>query len=518
MSSNKLATEKHSSFVCEIPLKDTPAIERHLLVRLDCARMVYNACLGESLKRLNILRESEQYREALNMPKAASGTKTAKDRTAAFREANKEVGFSEYDLHAYAKQFGHSWLGQHLDSLTIQKIASRAFNAVQQYSFGKKGKPRFKGKGSFDSVEGKTNTSGIVWRKDRVAWSGLVIPAMIDSKDEVIKHGLSCRVKYVRIVRRKISAKNRFYVQLICEGVPYRKPKNTTGDGRVGLDLGPSNSAISADTDNHMKLEKFCEPLDGRQKEIRRLQRKMDRSRRANNPDNYNTDKTIKKGINLEWENSKIYQKTRSSLAEVRRAQAEHRKSLHGNMVNRIIRLGDVIKLEKLSYRSFQKNYGKSVSFRGPGTFVSILRRKAVNAGAEVIEFSTYHTRLSQTCPACGAIQKKTLSERWHVCECGFGPIQRDILSAWLAKYVENNRLDVRQAQVDLPGVELLLRAVSSEIQPAMGQGQPKPNLAMGQSRSQRIEGMIGSEAYCGATHGCDKRAANLTFSKNPRL
>ena len=265
-----------------------------------------------------------------------------------------------------------------------------------------------------------------------------------------------------------------------------------------------------------MKLEKFCAPLDGKQKEIRRLSRKMDRSRRASNPDNYNDNKTIKQGVKLEWDNSKIYQQSRERLAEVRRQQAEHRKSLHGNMVNRIIRMGDCVKLEKLSYRSFQKNYGKSVSFRGPGTFVSILRRKAVNAGAEVIEFSTYHTRLSQTCPPCGAIKKKSLSERWHVCECGFGPIQRDILSAWLAKYVENNRLDVRQVQLDLPGVELLLRAVSSEIQPAMGQGQPKPNLAMGQSRSQRIEGMVGSEDYCGATHGCDKRAANLTFSKNP--
>ena len=174
-----MKSSNNTSFVCEIPLKDTPVIERHLLVRLDCARMVYNACLGESFKRLNVLRESKKCREALKMPKAASGTKTAKDRTAAFREANKEVGFGEYDLHAYAKRFGHSWLGKHLDSLTVQKIATRAFNAVQQYSFGKKGKPRFKGKGSFDSVEGKTNTSGIMWRGDRAVWMRVFINPQI---------------------------------------------------------------------------------------------------------------------------------------------------------------------------------------------------------------------------------------------------------------------------------------------------------------------------------------------------
>jgi ssDNA-binding Zn-finger/Zn-ribbon topoisomerase 1 len=47
-----------------------------------------------------------------------------------------------------------------------------------------------------------------------------------------------------------------------------------------------------------------------------------------------------------------------------------------------------------------------------------------VNAGVEVIKFSTHATRLSQTCPNCGAIQKKALSKHWHVCQCGFGPIQ----------------------------------------------------------------------------------------------
>jgi putative transposase len=177
---------------------------------------------------------------------------------------------------------------------------------------------------------------------------------------------------------------------------------------------------------------------------------------------------------------------------------------------------GDCVKLEKLSYRSFQKNYGKSVSFRGPGTFVSILRRKAVNAGVEVIEFSTHATRLSQTCPNCGAIHKKALSNRWHVCECGFGPIQRDILSAWLAKYVENDRLDVRRVRIDLPGADAFLTAASSEIEPAMGQGQPKPNLSMGQSWSPQNDGMVGGKACRGAVSGCGMRAANLTGT--PRL
>src|SRR5262245_47049460 len=114
------------SFVCEIPLIVSPADEQVLLMRLDCARMVYNACLGESLKRLAIRRASEAYQQACRTPQGNA-------RSAAFRQANERAGFREYDLHAYAKRFGHAWLGEHLDSLTIQKLATRAFQAVQQY-------------------------------------------------------------------------------------------------------------------------------------------------------------------------------------------------------------------------------------------------------------------------------------------------------------------------------------------------------------------------------------------------
>jgi len=56
------------------------------------------------------------------------GSERAKKRAEAFREANELVGFREYDSHAYAKQFGQTWVGvNRLDSLTIQKMATRAF-------------------------------------------------------------------------------------------------------------------------------------------------------------------------------------------------------------------------------------------------------------------------------------------------------------------------------------------------------------------------------------------------------
>jgi len=135
---------KTPSFVTELPLKVGPAQERALLVRLDCARQVYNACLGESLKRLKLLRESKAYRAARWLSKGPKGSPQAEARSRAFRRARAAVGFREYDLHAYAAQFNHCWIGAHLDINTIQKLATRAFDAVDDYALGKHGKPRYR--------------------------------------------------------------------------------------------------------------------------------------------------------------------------------------------------------------------------------------------------------------------------------------------------------------------------------------------------------------------------------------
>ena len=192
---------KTDSFIVELPLRVSPTEEQCLLARLEAARQVYNACLGESLKRLDWLRQSKAYQAARQMPTGQRDAPAAQARAQAFRQAHAAVGFREYDLHAYAAQFNHCWIGEHLDINTIQKLATRAFQAVQQYAFGRRGQPRFKGRHQMDSVEGKTNGSGIRWRDDRVEWLGLLLPALIDRTDPVIAHGLRSRVKFVRLVR-----------------------------------------------------------------------------------------------------------------------------------------------------------------------------------------------------------------------------------------------------------------------------------------------------------------------------
>ncbi len=177
--------------------------------------------------------------------------------------------------------------------------------------------------------------------------------------------------------------------------------------------------------------------------------------------------------------------RTQSKLAEVHRKQAAHRKSLHGRVVNRVLRMGDVIQLEKLSYRAFQRRFGRSVGMRAPGTFVAHLKRKAESAGAGVNEFPTRTTRLSQTCHGCWTVAPKPLSQRWHLCECGI-VAQRDLYSAFLARCVQGDTLIAAHAQAAWPGADTLLQAAMSRVvQPAKGRPVPSSfGLGQRQSRS----------------------------------
>ncbi|OGP38206.1 MAG: hypothetical protein A2X93_04670, partial [Deltaproteobacteria bacterium GWC2_56_8] len=464
------------SFILELPLKVSPSQEKILASRLEAARQLYNACLGEALRRLSLLKESKDFRKVLELPKG-------KEKTEAFKALNEKHGFSEYSLHSFAVATKNScFIGNHLDTHTTQKVATRAFKAVKEYSFKKRGKPRFKGKGQFDSVESKTNKSGIRFREGEILWSGLELPCIFDPKDKhgVEAHGLSCKTKYVRIVRRRIKGKNLFYAQLVQEGLPKQKAKNLIRDDTVSLDIGPSTVAIF--TGNHAELKQFCEELVPMNKRIRMLQRKLDRQRRANNPENYNEDGTIRGGKKLFWNSFNRYLETRAEISELFRRQAEYRKSLHGRLINRILAHGKHIKTEKLSFRAFQKMYGKSIGFRAPGMFMSLLARKAESAGGGVEELNTRKLKLSQTCH-CGSIIKKPLSQRWHVCECGV-KAQRDLYSAFLGYHVKEDILDTSMAAMSWEGVEPLLQQAVSRLIQSANEGMIYPQ-SFGLSRRQ---------------------------------
>ncbi|WP_244422006.1 hypothetical protein [Ktedonobacter racemifer] len=222
-------------------------------------------------------------------------------------------------------------------------------------------------------------------------------------------------------------------VQLILEGHALIKKKHVqTGTDTIGLDIGPSSLAIVS-REGKADLVTFCEELTQNARKKRRIQRKMDRQRRANNPENYDEQGRVKSGKRLRWKESKRYQATRRQHANAERRLAAHRKSLHGNLAHRIASVGNTITIEKTSFKGWQKQYGRSIGLRAPGMFLAHLTRIVAKTGGTLHEASAYQTRLSQYCQKSGQYHKKPRSERWHQCPCGFGPVQRDLYSAFAA-------------------------------------------------------------------------------------
>ena len=488
---------KTPTFLLELPLVVAGGQAKRLRGHFEAARQLYNALLGEARGRLHRMRNDPAWRAARDIPPARK-----QERNAAFARLRQAYGFSEYALHAFAKEANGTWIADHLDSTLAQTLATRAYCAVNRVCLGKAKQVRFKSQGrGIDSVEGKRNDTGmrfvlpapeegnagwLLWGEDR-------IPALIDWNDPVIQHGLRHRIKYVRVVRRKASspqakgtdsAGNRYFAQLILQGKPYQKPKNQPGTDTIGLDIGPSTLAVFP-REGQAQLHPLCGELVPDSGKKRRLERKMERQRRATNPQNYDEKGRVKKHSQhrLQWHTSRRYLATRRQHLRQERKLAAHRKSLHGRLVNDIIRSGNHIHIEQTSFKGWQKQFGKSVGLRAPGMLVEHLRRTVAKTGGILIEVPTSKTKLSPYCHNCQTYAKKPLAQRWHQCACGMGPVQRDLYSACLLAYLEPAETIPSIAQEDWEGAELRLRAAMEVVQQRAKEGQSLPR-SMGLPRA----------------------------------
>ncbi|KYC36437.1 transposase [Scytonema hofmannii PCC 7110] len=458
-----MARKKTPSFITEIPLIVDSAQEKELLSRFEASRQLYNACLNEAMVRMELVRNSEAFKAAKKIPKSKK-----KERTDAFSAARSTYRYSDYDLQAYATIVANSskWIADKIDSNTQQTIAKRAFKASERVIFVRAKKVRFKVSSRFRSVEGKTNKQGLRWLHNQLVWGSLKLRPIIDESNPVIIHGLQSPVKYVRILWRELNGKRRWYAQLINEGLPYQKEKNYVSNGLIGLDLNISNIAFVGD--EKAGLLPFAEKVPTYEKEITVFQRKMQRSQRVNNPDNYEPDFEINKGHRTvrkkgkvrkgkrEWKRSNNYKKAAQKKRELQRKKAAYAKSQNRKIVNEILRHGNLIKTEKVSVRSWQKRYGKALAAKSPGFVKSELQRKVEKTGGQFITFSTQKTALSQT-HLDGSRVKKSLSQRVHYDATGI-KMHRDLMSAYLSRFVnQDDKLSLQDARDGYRGAESLL-------------------------------------------------------------
>ena len=292
---------------------------------------------------------------------------------------------------------------------------------------------------------------------------------------EAVKNYLSGRLVgtyrpcYASIVCEEIRGKLRVYIHVTVEGTAlpkYRKDgslRHVYGTGKIASDIGTQSYAWTSS--NEIGLDNLAERgLNYRKQERKEriLLQKMDRSRRANNPGNYNEDGTVKKRSERQpWKKSKRYRKLQKQHAEMCRKCAINRKLALNETVNILRSKGDTLITEKQSWKGLQKRakkeaplklqtensaqtkdgekvvkakrrkrFGKSIRIRCPGYFQARLKFVFENTGGKYVEVPRDY-RASQFDHTSGEYKRKPLSKRMFTLSNGV-VVQRDWYSSFL--------------------------------------------------------------------------------------
>ena len=480
--------EKCSTDTCclTLPLKLEKWQEDRLAKRFEVARQLYNTLVGAELKKLRKVRQSPQYR---NNQKAirALDWKNAADKTelqALYKEQKKllkDGGFTEYrfkaDMQDYYKYFKDD-IGS---AVALHGIAPQVWTAFEKVLFKMEGKKvHFKKPGDIHSVRGysvagKSGGSEIIFRGTYIGWKELKLPLKLSPNNAYEMEMLSYRIKYVRILRKPGKTKDRWYAQLSLEGKPVvkrdlvsGKPIHPVGQGAVGLDIGPQTLAYVAS--GEANLVELADQVQNIEQQKRRLQRKMDRSRRMTNPGNYEENGTIRRGIKLTRNKSKRYRKLQKELCYLQHCQAETRKRQHTTLANHLLSLGNCFYVEDMTWSSLthrakkteiseksgkfkrKKRFGKSVANKAPAELIEILRQKCESLGLPGVNKVSTLLRASQYNHQSKEYIAKSLSQRWNDMPDG-RRIQRDLYSAFLLQHYDpqSENFDQESLERDYP-------------------------------------------------------------------
>lgn len=357
----------------------TEAQQASLTDILDLARWLYNHALAYRRKRWNESRRSVTYNEQAAM----------------WRDWRNE----EPDDNPL----------QRLNMSAGQQVLRRLDKAYREFLRGKRGRPRFKGKRFFNSLNYKPG-DGAAIRKDKLYLQnvGLIavkwhraLPAQgvgLWPTEGSEADGAQGTLKNI-IVLRKASG---WYVcfQVECAGVEPMASDNPA----VGIDVGIHHALALSDGTTLDSPQYLKQSL----KRLRRLQRKVARR---------------KKG-------SKRREKAVHQLAKELEHITNQRRDWWHKVVFWLVCNYGFVALEELNL-SFMLRNGKlsrAAHDVALGLFYDILSYKAVEAGVQVVGVNPRHT--SQRCSGCGCLVEKELSVRVHDCpHCGL-VVDRDVNAA----------------------------------------------------------------------------------------
>lgn len=443
--------------VLTLPLQ-TEIWQEHIIEkRFAIMEHLKNQLIAKELRRLKNLERTKEYRNLIdeinNTPKEKRKALFSKR-----RKLLKDSGFSEYDFKddiAGKNSLMQKHFIEHIATQIAHKLASDVWRSFDKFLFGNGRFIHFSKRGSLRSVASQKNGNGMTYKNGYFIWNGgqsknkIILKIKVTPpKNEYEKEMLSKKIKYLRIVKKWVKTRYKYYLQFALEGKPVKKDR-IVNKGNVGIDIGTQTVAISSA--DSVKILELADKIDKNHTKKKILQRKMDRSRRYTNPQNYNEDGTIKKppkGQRFSWYKSKKYIQLAGKVRELERKNADIRKYQHTCLANWILSLGDTVYVEQMNFSGLQrraketkidkngkyakkKRYGKSLANKAPSMFLTILESKLNQYGGQLNKINTYEFKASQYDHTDDTFTKHNRSERWHILSNG-DKNQRDLYSAFL--------------------------------------------------------------------------------------
>lgn len=452
---------KTPSFIATMKLNTSRKDDEVLDARFFVAFLIKNRLIKHASSAIRSCRQDERTNQLMAERKAAGDDKKARnDVNQKLADLRLERGLSEFAFQAWIKEQQHKY-SRYIDANTAQKIATQVWQSCESVLFGKGRNVRFLRLEDLYSLEGKNNASGIRFKDGRLEWLGLEIQPQKDNHDAYLAEALTHRVKFCRIVRMAVGGRWHYYLQLVLEGLPPKKHE-FLGSGRVGIDPGVSVEAVVSD--KGCILQEIM-PISRNNDRIVSLQQKLDRSRRATNPSNYNADGTVKRGPKA-WYKSKTYRHTQMQLKSIRRRNAASLRQQENILANDILcNHGTDIFTEKMDYAALAKKaktshvdektgrnmsckrFGATIAGHAPSRFLAILARKLSYVGKVLNYVDTWKFKASQYDHVLGDFVKHELSDRRK--EIGGMPVQRDLYSAFLLMHAATPEEVDRQGCMD---------------------------------------------------------------------
>lgn len=359
--------EKGSYFVLTLPLDTKPWQEAILNKRFEVNRKIYNALLQGGFKRYCQMAQTRKYRELIEK---LDQTREAADRKKIYRELDEMAAayrLTKAELSRDSTQY-RQFFPENTDAPIVQNLSANAWKSLYSMMCRRSKTLHLKEEGQLNVLEGKSNKTSIRYADGKILWKKLEIPAVLKNS-AYEQEALSREIRYCRLKQKEIRGKQRYFADIVLKGqCPVRKVIPAAHPGTVGVAVTLKQLYLVSRYE--IRVEEFTRYSEALNVKRGELIRKMEVSRRLNNPQNYEENGRIRAG-SLKWIYSKNYQKNRKRLREIARKQQAIRREERGKLIRSLLTMGDTFVVEQIDYRKLkERHFGKSVESSAAAGFL----------------------------------------------------------------------------------------------------------------------------------------------------